>query len=484
MIPVVLCGGSGTRLWPLSREAFPKPFISLDNGPSLLQLAIQRGASLSNGPIFLVTNESYGFKTKEECASLEAVRGRPIVQILEPVGRNTGPAAALAALAARSRNEDPVLLFLPADHIISDEAAFEKAAIAAQAYAEMGEIALLGVMPANPESGFGYIKLGNAKGEDAYASDGFVEKPEKELARKLIDDGNVMWNSGIFCCKASTLLEAIANHAPSLFDAAAKTWDQGRKAANGPGIGDYRFERDVFAQQPDVSIDYAIMEHSKNLVVVKANFPWSDVGSWKSVSELMPSDANGNTSIGDCLMVETSGCHVQSDSRLIATVGLSDLVVVDTPDAVLIAKKDSEEAVKDVVSNLLASGHESARHHCLVNRPWGTYRVLHEGPRFKMKEIVVHPGETLSLQMHHHRSEHWIVISGTAKVTCGKEETMVYSNESTYIPVGSTHRLENPGKVDVILIEVQCGDYVGEDDIVRFDDRYGRVNEPVLSVER
>ncbi len=474
MIPVILSGGSGTRLWPVSREAYPKPFIRLAGGPSLLQRVLGRCAPLCDKTVYIVTNETYGFKTREEAKGVPALGGRTLHQILEPTGRNTAPAIALAALNAAEHGDDPILLVLPADHLIPDEAAFQAAANKAAKIAESGKLVLFGIQPSAPETGFGYIELGDADTLGAHKVNRFVEKPDVAKATEFLAAGNFVWNSGMFCFKASAILAALDLHAPELMAAARQVWTAGRKAS-ATGDDEVRFDAAAFATMPDISIDYAVMEKASNIALVRADFHWSDIGSWKAVAEQLPADADGNTSVGEHMMVQSRNTHVQSDDRLIAAVGVDNLLIIDTPDAVLVANKDASQQVKEVVAKLRHKGHSAATLHRTVARPWGTYTVLHEGPRFKMKEIVVKPEQTLSLQMHHHRSEHWIVVAGTAKVTCDEDTRMVFANQSTYIPIGAKHRLENPGKVDLMLIEVQCGDYVGEDDIVRFDDRYGRV---------
>lgn len=474
MIPVILSGGSGTRLWPVSREAYPKPFIRLANGPSLLQRALGRCAPLCDETVYIVTNEAYGFKTREEASGVPGLASMKVHQVLEPSGRNTAPAIGLAALNAAENGADPIMLVLPADHLIPDEEAFQAAARQAAKIAESGSIVLFGIQPTSPETGFGYIELGDVDQRGAHQVKRFVEKPDVDKATEFLAAGNFVWNSGMFCFKASTIIEALDQHSPELMTAVREVWTAGRRASV-TDDSEVRFDAKAFLTMPDISIDYAVMEKASNIALVKADFHWSDIGSWKAVSEQLEPDDKGNTSVGDHMLVSSSNTHVQSDTRLIAAVGVDNLLIVDTPDAVLVASKDASQQVKEVVAKLKHSGHSAATLHRTVARPWGTYTVLHEGPRFKMKEIVVKPEQTLSLQMHHHRSEHWIVVSGTAKVTCDEDTRMVYANESTYIPIGAKHRLENPGKVDLMLIEVQCGDYVGEDDIVRFDDRYGRV---------
>ncbi len=421
----------------------------------------------------LVTNEAYGFKTREEVRATPGLGHQPLIQILEPMGRNTAPAVALAALAAAEQGGDPVILVLPADHLIPDEAAFRQAAREATRLAAGGDLVLFGIQPTAPESGFGYIELGDAHPDGGFTVRRFVEKPDVARATEYLAAGNFVWNSGMFCFRASSIIAALEQHAPQVMAAANAVWREGRRD-NGGG-DEVRFSPEAFTSLPDVSLDYAVMEHASNIRLLRADFHWSDIGSWKAVSEQLDADAEGNTCVGEHLLVGSRNTHLQSDGRLIAAVGVENLLVVDTPDAVLVASKDASQQVKDVVARLKASGHEAASVHRTVQRPWGTYTVLHAGERFKIKEIVVRPQQRLSLQMHHHRSEHWVVLAGTAQVTCGDEQRMVYANESTYIKVGARHRLENPGKVDLVLIEVQVGDYVGEDDIVRFDDQYGRV---------
>lgn len=473
MIPVILSGGSGTRLWPVSRAACPKPFIKLANGPSLLQRVFTRSAPLAEDAVFVVTNESYGFRTRDEAAQVPELRSRTLFQLLEPCGRNTAPAVALAALAARARGQDPTMLVLPADHLIPNEVAFQNACREADRIARTGRLVLFGIQPTSPETGFGYVELGAEFEKGGNEVKRFVEKPDFERAQEFLAAGNFVWNSGMFCFKASTILEAIGEHAPEVLEAAHRVWAKAQPSI--ANASELKFDKELFEQLPDISIDYAVMEKAKNIALLRASFHWSDIGSWKAVSEELPSDADGNTTVGETVLVDTKNTHVQTEvGRVVSAVGVADLIIIDTPDALLVADKNASQQVKEVVSRLKERGHEAATLHRTVSRPWGTYQTLHEGPRSKIKEIIVRPGETLSLQLHHHRSEHWVVVSGSAKVTCDDEVRMVYGNQSTYIPVGTKHRLENPGKVDLVLIEVQSGDYVGEDDIVRFDDRYGR----------
>jgi len=471
MIPVVLSGGAGTRLWPVSREAFPKPFIRLGDGPSLLQRTLARAAPLADGHACVVTNEAYAFKTRDEIAAVPGLGAVRTTQLLEPSGRNTAPAVAIAALWAQSIDPEGVMLVLPADHLIPDELAFQTAARAAEAIARTGEIVLFGIQPTGPETGFGYLELGEALGAGGYRVVRFTEKPDAARAAAFVASGRFAWNSGMFCFSVPTILKAFREHAPDVLEAAEKAW---ATVGERDDAGEIRLDADAFAAMPNISIDYAIMERAERVVAVRAGFGWSDIGSWRAIAEQLPCDESGNTAVGEVMTVGTTNTHIQTEDRLVAAVGVSDLLIVDTPDALLVASKDACQDVREIVARLKGSSHEAAVIHRTVARPWGTYTVLHQGPRFKIKRIEVKPAQQLSMQMHHHRSEHWVVVSGTAVVTCGDEKSLLSANESTYIPIGTRHRLENPGKVDLVMIEVQCGEYLGEDDIVRFDDRYGR----------
>jgi mannose-1-phosphate guanylyltransferase / mannose-6-phosphate isomerase len=474
LIPVVLCGGAGSRLWPVSRESFPKPFMTLGGTQSLLEQTIRRGLACTEaGAGYLVlTNREYQFKTQEEMQKAQsgnaAVSG---TQLLEPMGRNTAPAIALAATwALRKYGPKAVLLVLPADHLISNVAEFAKDVKLAYEQAQAGKLATFGIPPSAPETGFGYIETNSAERGKAQDVQRFVEKPNLQRAQEFLASGKFLWNSGMFCFGAQQLLDEMKALSPDVITALNKVVASSKDAGKNVEFVDADFE--TF---PNVSIDYAVMEHAKSVKVVPARFDWSDIGSWKSVSDTYQADANGNTSGGTSVLVDCANTHVQSDDRLIAAVGLKDVVIVDTDDAILVAAKDRSQDVKEVVAKLKASGHDAWKLHKTVNRPWGTYTTLQEGPRYKIKRIVVKPGASLSLQLHHHRSEHWVVVSGTAKVTNGEQVMVLAPNQSTYIPIGVVHRLENPGMMDVVLIEVQCGDYLGEDDIVRLTDVYGRV---------
>ena len=473
LIPVILSGGSGTRLWPVSREAFPKPFMKLGGELSLLQRTLSRCLPLADARrVGIVTNREYLFKTEEEVRRLPAAAGATCTQLLEPAGRNTAPAIAIAALWAESVSPGATLLVLPADHLIPDEAAFQAVARDAAALAAGGALVLFGIRPTAPETGFGYIETGAAvPGSPAMRVRRFVEKPDAARATEFLQAGTFVWNSGMFCFTAAAILAALDAHAPDVVAQARVAW-----AASQDGATDTRVALDPasFGACRDVSIDYAVMEKAGDVVVLPSTFGWSDIGSWKAVSEQFQPDADGNTTVGEAMFVDTHDTHEQSEDRLVAAVGVDHLLVVDTPDALLVASKDASQQVKEIVSRLKSRGHDAARLHRTVARPWGTYTVLQEGARFKIKRIEVKPGQTLSLQMHHHRSEHWIVVSGTAKVTCDDRTYLVAANQSTYIPIGTRHRLENPGVMDLVMIEVQCGDYLGEDDIVRYEDRYGR----------
>lgn len=473
LIPVILSGGAGTRLWPVSREAHPKPFIQLPDGQSLLQKTFLRAAGLPGvSQVLTVTNRDYYFKTKDEYQACNA----PVesVFLLEPCGRNTAPAVALAALQAEAMHgPEARLLVLPADHLIRDLAAFATAVAVAQELASQGHLVTFGIRPTAPETGFGYIEAGEELATKVGAgrtARRFVEKPDVATAAEYLAAGNFYWNSGMFCFRTGDLLAAMETACPEVLAAARACWAVTRRE-NGSLV---ELDANSFTAQPDISIDYAVMEKAPNVAVVPCDLGWSDIGSWNALSDLVPADENNNRKLGDAVLIGTRNTFVQSEHHLVATVGVEDLIIVDTEDAVLVAHKNKTQDVKQVVQQLKKHGHEAYRLHRTVSRPWGTYTVLEEGLRFKIKRIEVKPGASLSLQMHHHRSEHWIVVSGMARVVNGEKEVFVNTNESTYIPAGHKHRLENPGVLDLVMIEVQSGDYLGEDDIVRFEDTYGR----------
>ena len=480
IIPTILCGGAGSRLWPVSRELHPKPFIRLADNESFLQKSFIRGAILPNvAEVLTVTNRELLFKTKDDYREVNQ-RNTKTSFLLEPFGRNTAAAVALAALyVAKQHGEDAILLILTADHLISDQAAFQQAVANASQIAQMGKIVTFGIQPNTPETGYGYIEANQAKpiNKDnstlGFEVARFVEKPDLTTAQAYVDSGKFYWNSGMFCAKASTLLVELQTHAPDILNT-AKTCFEASLEEN-TDITQVEFDATSFANVPSNSIDYAVMEKSANVAVIPCDIGWNDIGAWDAMSTLTEADEHGNRVSGNAILNNSKNCYVQSNHRLVATVGLDNIIVVDTPDAVLVANKNQVQNVKDIYNKLKDDGNEAYKLHQTVHRPWGDYTILEVGERFKIKRIVVKPGQRLSLQMHHHRSEHWVVVSGMAKVTNGDKDFFVAPNESTFIPAGTGHRLENPGVLDLVMIEVQSGDYVGEDDIVRFNDSYGRV---------
>ena len=475
LIPMILSGGAGTRLWPVSRESHPKPFMRLADGNTLLGLTYRRALACDDlAEVITITNRDYYFQTRDVWSELGGNAACTARYLLEPIGRNTAPAILAGALDAQARHgDDAVLLVLPADHLIRDAAAFAADVARARALATDGRLVTFGIRPTRPETGFGYIRAGEpVPGADGHEVLGFVEKPDIEEACRMVEDGGHYWNSGMFCFAAGSLVEAFAEFAPEML-AAGERCRTATLVESGQRF--VELDRESFAAMENISIDYAIMEKAANVAVVPAAFDWSDIGSWTALAELTEADAEGNRVEGDTVMVDSHGCFVRSDERTVATVGVDDLVVIDTADALLVAHRDRVQEVKEVVARLKRSGHEAYKLHRTVFRPWGSYTVLENGSRYKIKRIEVKPGESLSLQMHHHRSEHWIVVSGMARVVNGDKEFFVRPNESTYIPAGHKHRLENPGVVNLVMIEVQSGEYLGEDDIVRFSDVYGRV---------
>lgn len=469
LIPVILSGGAGTRLWPVSRELHPKPFIRLADGQSLLQKSFLRAKGLPDVvEILTVTNRDLFFKTADEYRESGDINV-PLGFILESEGRNTAPAIAAAALTiSKKYGSKAVMLFLTADHLIGDVPAFTDAVRQALTLAESGKITTFGIQPESPETGYGYIE---AEGHHVRR---FVEKPNLETAQNYVQSGKYLWNSGMFCMTSETAIAELSVHAPDILRAVSKCLEVSNTYG---GKNQYHIELDAgtFAQAESISIDFALMEKTKQAAVVSCSIGWSDIGSWNALGDLVPADAQGNSIEGEVFLHDVKNCYFQADGRIIAAVGVENLIVIDTPDALLIADKNRSQDVKQIVGQLKKIGHEAYRLHRTVHRPWGTYTVLEEGPNFKMKRIVVKPGASLSLQMHHHRSEHWIVVDGMAKIVNGEQALLIATNESTFIPAGHKHRLENPGKIDLVLIEVQSGKYLGEDDIVRFEDHYGRV---------
>jgi mannose-1-phosphate guanylyltransferase/mannose-6-phosphate isomerase len=472
LIPVILSGGAGTRLWPISREASPKPFMKVGDGESLLRKTFDRASALPGAAeIVTVTNKEYLFKTRDEYG-----RGRRTgTFVLEPFGRNTAPALAMAVLhVVQKHGDDATLLMLAADHLIQDQAAFAADVAIAEKLARDGMLVTFGIQPDRPDTGFGYIELGAEIGNGpGFRAARFVEKPSLELAQQYHASGSYLWNSGMFCFTAAKLLEAFDAHQPQLLEDAKSCW---QSSANRSELDSHIIEidDDTFGRIADISIDYAVMEKAPNVAVVRAGFDWSDIGSWSAIHQAVTSDASGNSVVGEAILIDVTNTYIQSDGRIVAAVGLDNVVIVDTPDALLVADRNRSQDVKKVVEQLRLNQHESVRVHRTVARPWGTYTVLEEGEGFKIKRIIVKPGQSLSLQLHHHRSEHWVVVSGTAQVTNGEQVLLLCTNESTYIPVGNRHRLENPGLLPLVMIEVQSGSYLGEDDIVRFQDNYGR----------
>lgn len=468
--PVILSGGAGTRLWPLSRELYPKQLLALLGERTMLQETILRTRGLNRlAPPLVVCNEAHRFLVAEQ---LREIGVKPSAIVLEPVGRNTAPAVALAAIRAIdcSADSDPLLLVLPADHVISDVHGFHEAIAAAQDAAEADRLVTFGVVPSRPETGYGYIKA-IGKGSVREISQ-FVEKPEKAVAVHYVKSGDYLWNSGMFMFRASAFLKELREHNPAILEACTAAMSQARE-----DLDFLRLDEEAFRACPSDSIDYAVMEKTALASVVPLEAGWSDVGSWASLHEASGQDEDGNVFRGDVLAHATRNSFVFSESRLVATVGLDDHIVVETKDAVLVARRDRVQDVKAVVEKLRAAGRDEADLHRQVFRPWGSYDSVDEGEGFQVKRLIVNPGAILSLQMHHHRAEHWVVVRGTAKVTRGKETFLIHENESTFIPQGEVHRIENPGKVPLHVIEVQSGSYLGEDDIVRFEDTYGRTGE-------
>lgn len=480
IVPVILSGGSGTRLWPLSRESQPKQFLALVEGESLLQQTLTRLDGLHEmAPPLLIGNQQHRFLLAEQ---LRQIGQAPSAIFLEPCGRNTAPAATVAALQATAQGHDPLLLLLPADHLIRDHAAFQRSVETACVAAEAGYLLTFGVAPTHPETGYGYIRAGaDLAGATACQQvDRFVEKPDAETAAAYLAAGDYFWNSGMFLFRASAWLTQIERHAPKILSQCRQALEQAQC-----DLDFVRLDENSFSACPSDSIDYAVMEHTDQAAIVRLESDWSDIGAWPALSQVQPpSDAQDNLHHGDVLALDSRNCHVHAgDRRLVVTLGVEDLIVVDTPDALLVAARDQAQEVKRVVELLRQQGRPEATIHRKVYRPWGWYDGIEQGERFQVKRILVHPGAALSLQLHHHRAEHWIVVRGTARVTCGECVSLLSENQSTYIPLGTEHRLENPGKIDLELIEVQSGSYLGEDDIVRLEDRYGRTPESAPAKE-
>ncbi|NLQ19085.1 mannose-1-phosphate guanylyltransferase/mannose-6-phosphate isomerase [Marinomonas sp. M1K-6] len=463
IVPVILSGGIGSRLWPLSRDHFPKQCYALvDAHYSLLQQTMLRTLSLEVADPIVVCNEDHRFLIAQQLQSIGVKNARIV---LEPKGRNTAPAIALAALEAlRSHADGALMLVLPADHVIRDIAAFETTIKQAVELAKDDALVTFGVQPTRPETGYGYIRAG-----ERFSVMEFVEKPNLEKAQFYLDSGEYLWNSGMFLFRAKAFLGELAVHRDDIFQAVNNAYQQ-----RAEDLDFVRVDAILFAQCPEESIDFAVMERTKKAKVVPYAGDWSDIGAWDALYNYADKDTNNNVLLGDVMAEGSTNCLVRSESRLVAAVGVQDLVIVETADAVLVMDKNNAQDVKQIVKRIQAEGRQEHMYHTTVHRPWGTYQVVDAGERHKVKRIMVKPGEKLSLQMHHYRAEHWVVVSGTAKVLNGEREILLTENESTYIPVGVVHALENPGTVPLELIEVQSGSYLGEDDIVRFSDRYGR----------
>jgi mannose-1-phosphate guanylyltransferase/mannose-6-phosphate isomerase len=471
--PVILCGGSGTRLWPLSRQSFPKQFVPLVGDKSLLQLTLDRLAWCDN-PVICVAAEDHRFLVADAIEA-ENVPGQVL---LEPAARNTAAAMALAALLARSKdNADPLLLFCPSDHHIPDASAFAQTIRQGVPAAEAGAIVTFGVMPSFPSSAYGYIQQGDERADGSRKVARFIEKPAPAAAQALLLQGNVLWNAGIFLARASTLLAALAQHAADILQACEKAMARTRQDR----VGQIQFVRpdaEPFLACRSQSIDYAVMEPHDDVAVVPFQGQWSDVGSWNAVAELSDADGEGNRITGQGHALNARNTFIHAPGRTVVALGTQDLLIIDTPDALLVAQRDHAEQVKDVVAHLSQRKVPQAAMHRRVARPWGWYDSVDMGERFQVKRIGVKPGASLSLQKHHHRAEHWIIVKGTAEVTRGQEVYLLSENQSTYIPIGEVHRLHNPGKMVLEMIEVQSGSYLGEDDIVRLEDIYGRQPDP------
>lgn len=477
LIPCIIAGGSGARLWPVSRETMPKPFMRLADGQSLLQKTFLRVAALSGqSTVLTVANRELLFRLHDDYSAVNTTH-IALELMLEPFGRNTTAAIVLAALQVQSRWGDYAqILVLPADHLIEKEEAFNQAVQHARELASQGFLVTFGLQPSYPETGYGYIEQGEELGDSGYQVRRFVEKPNKETAEAYLSSGKYLWNSGMFCMQASTLLSEVQRYTPELLELVRKSWLQAR-TLNDRQVSQIEIHANDFQQVPSLSIDVAIMEKSDKVAVVPCDLGWSDIGSWQSVAELTHPDIDDNRIIGETILHDVKGCYIDTPSRLIAAVGVHDLVIVDTPDALLIADKSRTQDVKIISEQLKRQQHPAYLGHRTTVRPWGMYTVLTTAGRYKIKSIVVKPKAKLSLQAHHHRSEHWVVVSGTAEITKDDHTFLLHTNQSTYISIGEKHRLSNPGIVDLVIIEVQCGEYLGEDDIIRYEDVYGRAKD-------
>lgn len=478
IIPVILSGGAGVRLWPISRESHPKPFIHLPDGQSLLQKTFARASQFQNSPaIITITNKEYYLKSKAEYEAAGVTHPAHHF-LLEPCARNTSAAIALAALqTCHLYGSDAVMLILPADHLITPVATFVDYCQRAFAIAASGRLVTFGIQPTAPETGYGYIECGAPLSDDPDCCHvtRFVEKPTAEIAEMYLASGNFLWNSGMFCFKASVILDQLEQHHPELLKAARHCWQASQQQAAVISL-----DETSFADIPSISIDYAVMEKSADIAVVKCAMEWKDIGSFEAYRQLFAANAQGNTILGDAILIDSENNFIHSDSRMITSIGIHNLTIIDTPDALLISQRDRVQDVRQIVQKLKKDAHESYLTHRTVIRPWGSYTVLEEGPCFKIKRIEVKPGASLSLQKHQRRSEHWVVVSGIANIINGDNEYALKTNESTFVPMNTPHRLSNAHSQPLIIIEVQTGEYLGEDDIIRIDDSYGRV--PVATI--
>lgn len=465
--PVILAGGVGTRLWPLSRESYPKQFLTLNGEYTLLQQTWLRVADIADKAPIIVANDEYRFIVAEQMRSIGV---EPSAILLEPVGRNTAPAIAVAALFALSLDEDPLLLVMPSDHVIEDEAQFLASIQTASTVAAQGKIVTFGMVPDRPETGYGYIQATAGEGIRDIAT--FVEKPELALAQQYLDDGGYLWNSGMFLLPASLYLEELELYHPEILAFCQQSLGAAKK-----DLDFIRLDKEAFSASPSLSIDYAVMEKTSKAAVMDVSIGWSDIGSYEALWQALPQDENGNVNSGDVVSKNCSNTLVLAPSRLVVTVGLNDIVVIDTDDALLVAHRDESQQIKKLVDELKTHHYAEATEHQLVYRPWGTYHVIEQGEGFKVKKITVKPRHSLSMQKHQHRAEHWVVVSGRANVSLDDQVIQLEANQSAYISPGVKHRLENPSDSVLEIIEIQTGEYLGEDDIVRFEDEYGRLDE-------
>ena len=471
IIPVILSGGAGARLWPISRESHPKPFITLPDGQSLLQKTFARACQFTVAPeIITITNKEYYLKSRAAYESAGIHPAASLSFLLEPVARNTAAAIALAALKiVNTYGPDAIMLILPADHLITPVDAFVNCCEQAFAIAATGKLVTFGIKPTSPETGYGYIECGTAPSSSVIR---FVEKPTLAVARSYLAAGNFLWNAGMFCFKAGIILEQFAKYSPALLPPIVACWEESLLNHANPAV--MEFTAAAFHSLQNISIDYAIMEKSQDIHVIHCDFDWQDIGSWEAYKNLYTADSNGNTILGDAILIDSENNFIHSQNRIVTSIGINNLTIIDTPDAMLITHRDRVQDVKQIVQTLKTNAHESYLTHKTVVRPWGSYTVLEEGPSFKIKRIEVKPGASLSLQKHQHRSEHWVVVDGSAHIINGDKEYTLETNESTFVAMHTPHRLSNPSDKPLIIIEVQTGSYLGEDDILRLDDNYGR----------